>query len=232
MKVLRKSYLNMKKIIFVFLILPLVGCATNPQQTHQNIKNTLNNTWSGYEGCMSSLNSDSNVSYMHENILIKDDNPNKYEILKSTKLANKKDRDVIINYNLLTKFCRDTLISELFKINPAFGSLITKMRSETQTILDAYAIEKISLGELNQKNAILIKNMEKDYFDTLANISNHIVIAEQDSNNRLNYLLESLRRGVREDQLIQLERQRLLRQQQPVTTNCNSYGNTINCTSR
>jgi hypothetical protein len=203
----------MKFLYIIFLTLLAGGCSTQAQLAHQNINNALNNTWTGYKGCMSSLNGDPNIAFMQEKILIEDNAPNKYEVLQSSKMATNKDREVIAKYNAMTKFCRDTLISELFNINPALGNLIMKMRSDSEIIVDAFAIGKISLGELNHKNSILMKNMEKDYFDILANISNNLSVAhQQESNSRLQYFRESLRQGIRQEQMMELERQRALRQ--------------------
>lgn len=228
----------MKFFYTILLTILLGGCSTQAQLAHQNINNALNLTWTGYKGCMSSLNGDSNVVFMKEKILIEDSAPNKYEILQSSKMANNNDREVIAKYNGITKFCRDTLISELFKINPAFGNLMVKVKSDTEMLLDAYAIGKISLGELNQQNSLLIKNMEKDYYDILANISNNLSIAhQQETNGRLQYLRESLKEGVKQEQMMELERQRALRQppqqsyKAPITTNCNAVGNSVNCTT-
>lgn len=214
------------------------GCSTQAQQTHQNINTALNNTWSGYKGCMSSLNGDANVAFMKEKILIEESAPNKYEILQSTKMANGKDREVISKYNSITKFCRDTLITELFKINPAFGNLMMTVRSDTEMIVDAYAIGKMNLGELNQNNFLIIKNMEKNYYIILADITNNLSIAhQQESNSRLQYLRESLREGIKQEQMNELERQRALRQppqqtfKSPVTTNCRAVGDSVNCTT-
>ncbi len=243
------------KLIGVLLAaLSLSGCQTNMSQAGRefdNLKQGFEKIQSEARTCSDSVNATSAAKIVTGQIIFdKPDSPDKYELLTNNSKINDLQKNALKEYLTLIPQCRGAYMQGLRSLHGGYANIAQQYYSKLDaiyvallsgdfTIADANrAKEKAYAEDLNMRQAI--HNQDRQRWQAMDAQEN------ADRSARAAILLPMLM----QQQQIQAQQQQNMYNQQmnqinnnrpvyvppaytpPVTTNCTTFGNQVQCTSR
>jgi hypothetical protein len=179
---------------------------------------------------------DSQVLYAMET------SPNKIELMASNSKITQAQKQALLTYISVNQICRELARSE-FKSLPSFLLVYENYYGDIDIVYSKLISKEITIGEANREKSKLAaraKNEMAAAGDKLNNQYNAAINQE----NQARQAADMQRRAIAAQYLMnqqninaaqQINNQNQMNNQlmnnKPITTNCNKYGNQVNCTS-
>ena len=236
---------------------PYVPQMTPAQSARENSVNTVNSALSrvtacseglretkpAFEGDKRDLSFAPSVNLVDKEVLFaKDSDPNKVMLMSSTAKINPAQRKALLDYIQANQKCRAIIRSEL----GGFPSLVTVYENyygDTDIMYSKLVSKEITIGEANRQKVQLLAKLKTEYTAATgamndrynAQINQEVQAAQADAAQRRAIAAQYLMNQQSINAAQQMNNQNQLNQQllnnKPVTTNCNKFGNQVNCTS-
>lgn len=173
---------------------------------------------------------------------LKVDSPNRLELMTSEARITEVQKKALLAYLAATQSCRTGIKNDLSQIPPLF-TLIDVYQGEMEILYARLISRKVTIGEANQQRAQLFSKLRTDYSAATQNlnsqfnsqISQELQARQQEDSQRralaAQYLMNQQAIQSQQNIANQQRLQNQMNQNRPVTTNCNRFGNQVNCTS-
>lgn len=226
-------------LVSCLVLFSLEAASTEAEESYKRKQDLMSSAWNTFNSCTSSIN-DSDLRYIFTNIIALKENPKRYELMQSKSYATQTETSYLSQFSMKLDKCRNPLKTSLFEVDSNLGSLYSDVFNTIDSIVDAYAIGKINLGELNSKLATLElerARSEQEILKDMYNSHKNAHLDESSSNrNRFKNVLRALGEGLKSEtqHQRQLEIERIRNERKPSSTTTDCYGsfNSVHCTTR
>lgn len=249
----------MKKILSSLICsIIIAGCVQRPyvpqmsqaQSEVERKKNLLDSGQARFKACTENLrNTDSNkklassVALVDNEVLFREDNsPNKVALMSSNAKITETQKKALLELISASQECRN-LVRQSLSSFPALLPSYENFYGEMDIVYANLISKKITIGQANQEKAKLLAKAKSEYASGISSMDNQF---RQQHNQEMQarQAEDMQRRAIAAQYLMnqqQIQSQQNIANQQmlqnqinsnkPVTTNCNRYGNQVNCTS-
>jgi len=235
----------MRKLILMFILTAfLSGCETMGNKTGAQLESdritNLISTSNNDSKLCNSANSQTNAYkvFYSEILFEKDDSPNKYDLLTSKNKLTTNQKEILKEFLVFNAKCRQAAMQ------PLNGLPHQIVQIQYYNLMDDVFLkllkDEITIGQANEAkikiNIESLTNWRKVNEDLGARLQNSHNQEVNNAQRRAEIFMPYLM----QQQLIQQQQQQNFYQQQmqqinnnrPINTRCNTYGNTIDCTTR
>lgn len=216
----------------------LVGCATNAENQYESINKGLTDINAQVEQCFAGI--DNNSSYnIIRNYLPISNSGETIEMLSNQKIPTQQESKVLTSLANDMKKCRNIRTSGQYKISNALGSISQENSDRKDALYVSLIQRKITWGEgvkqlkqINsdsaQKEAIAFANIQGG----LQNQHNAEIAQRQRAAMVMQNAGYQMQQNAYQQQMLYQNQQVINNMNRPINTTCNSFGSTVNCTSR
>ena len=236
----------------------LIGCIQRPyvpqmspaQSNMENRKSQLSAAQANFKTCGDNLRNPEinkkvaqSYAIFDNNILfVKEDSPNKISLMASDAKITEPQKKALLEVISASQECR-TNIKEGLASFPALLPSYENFYGEMDIVYANLISKKITIGQANQEKAKLLVKAKTEYSNGIASMNNQYG-QQVNQENQARQAEDMQRRAIAAQYLMnqqsinaaqQMNNQNQLNNQinsnKPVTTNCNKFGNQVNCTS-
>jgi len=240
-----------KLIAIIVFCLSLVGCETMQQQ-HQKSQATLENERitsslrsadASYKVCQDEAKKSELYIKVYEQIFFEtDESPNKYSMLTNKNKPTNEQLDLLKEAVPIITKCRARLIDG-YRGTP-FLTLTLKYFNAVDAMYIKLIKGEMTIGDANEERVKAVGQRRLDWSNTASELDTRLrAMHESEMQGRRQAAAAMLPYLMQHQQNQQFQQQMLYQQQQnimnnrpvmtsPTTTNCTTYGNQTNCTSR
>ena len=250
----------MKKILGLLLVTAglLVGCVQRPyipqmspaQSNMEYRKSQLNSALADFKTCQEKLrNAETNKKTAQAYVIVdssvlfaKDDSPNKVTLMSTDTKITEPQKKALFEVIASVQECRASIkqgLSSFPELLPAYENFYGEMDIVYANLLS----KKITIGQANQEKSKLAAKAKTEYMNGISAMNNQYG-QQVNQENQARQAEDMQRRAIAAQYLMnqqsinaaqQMNNQNQLNNQinsnKPVTTNCNKFGNQVNCTS-
>jgi hypothetical protein len=236
---------------------PYIPQMTPAQSARENSVNTVNSALSRVTACSEGLRETKpafdgdkrdlslapSVNLVDKEVLFaKDSDPNKVMLMSSTAKISTAQRKALLDYIQANQKCRAIIRNELGGY-PALVTVYENYYGDTDIMYSKLISKEITIGEANRQKAQLLAKLKTEYTSATgamndrynAQINQEVQAAQADAAQRRAIAAQFLMNQQNINAAQQMNNQNQLNNQimnnKPVTTNCNKFGNQVNCTS-
>ena len=242
----------MRKIIALSAVLLLVGCETMQQQPqklqaqieHERITTKIRYADAAYKACNDAVKATGIQARLFEEILYEDDKAaNKFKLMTKDELPSKDQVEYLKEVVPQLVKCRSYLIDG-FAATP-FQNVVVKYFNGQDEIYIKLMKSEITIGKANEERAKIVAQQRTDWNNKSAEMDARLrAMHESEMAGRRQAAAAMLPYLMQQQQNQQFQQQMLYQQQMqniinnrpvltaPTTTNCSTFGNQINCTTR
>ncbi|MDA7843376.1 hypothetical protein N9A26_00015 [bacterium] len=242
---------TIKLLLSTTLVTFLVGCELMPTRKTQATKNMeyeikiMEDAYAKDDKCFQELEEKhaEAKTYVVDNILVAKEKAdrkiytkNKYELLMSTRFFEERDKAFFIEYLNAVQTCLGKSIDNYAKADNRYTLLIREHEVASNQLFIDFMMQKINVAQLNKKNEEILTKIENDWGRVNQQRNKE---AERAHYNEVDRNLEAYKA----DQQVAAARAKNAPPttnwgdvyfdaiKQNKTTNCQVYGNTVNCQS-
>jgi len=199
----------------------------------------LRETKPAFEGDKRDLSLAPSVNLVDKEVLFaKDTDPNKVVLMSSTAKITPAQKKAFLDYIQANQKCRAIVRSELGGY-PALVTVYENYFGDSDIMYSKLISKEITIGEANRQKAQLLAKLKTEYTTATgamndrynAQINQEVQAAQADAAQRRAIAAQFLMNQQNINAAQQMNNQNQLLNNKPVTTNCNRYGNQVNCTS-
>lgn len=250
----------MTKILGLLLVITglLVGCVQRPyipqmspaQSNMEARKSQLSSAQGIYKSCGERLrNPDLNKKLAQSYVIVDnsilfdgEDSPNKLTLMSSDAKITEPQKKALLEAVTASQECRTGLKQNMASF-PALLPAYENFFGEMDIVYANLLTKKITIGQANQEKAKLAAKAKTEYMNGISAMNNQYS-QQVNQENQARQAEDMQRRAIAAQYLMnqqsinaaqQMNNQNQLNNQinnnKPVTTNCNRFGNQVNCTS-
>lgn len=236
---------------------PYIPQMTPAQSARENSVNAVNGAMSRVSACSEGLRETKpafdgdkrdlslapSVNLVDKDVLFaKDDSPNKVALMSSSAKISPAQKKALLDYIQANQKCRAIIKNELSGY-PALVTIYENYYGDIDILYSKLISREITIGDANRQKAQLLSKLKTDYASVTgamndrfnAQINQEVQAAQADAAQRraiaAQYLMNQQQIQSQQNIANQQNLQNQINQNKPVTTNCNRYGNQVNCTS-
>jgi hypothetical protein len=250
----------MKKILGLLLVMSglLAGCIQRPyipqmspaQSNMEARKSQLESALGNLKSCGERIrNPELNKKTAQSFVIVansvffdKDDSPNKITLMSSDAKITEPQKKALLEVVTASQECR-SIIKEGLRSFPALSPSYDNFYGEMDIVYANLLSKKITIGQANQEKSKLVAKAKAEYMNGISAMNNQYG-QQVNQENQARQAEDMQRRAIAAQYLMnqqsinaaqQMNNQNQLNNQinnnKPVTTNCNRFGNQVNCTS-
>lgn len=239
-----------KTILLIGIAMLLSGCETTKpnksqaQYEQERISAQINSANEKTKICIDEAKMDAQVQKFYEEIIFETDtSPNKFTLITKKEKLNYEQKETLKQSVAVIAKCRQIMINGLGGI--PFQTVTLKYYNATDAIYIKMLKDEISIGSANEEKAKFTAIHRTDWADTWTEIHNRLrAMHDAEMQGRRQAAAAMMPLLMQQQQNQQFQQQMLYQQQMqninnnrpiltsPSTTNCTTYGNQTNCTSR
>jgi hypothetical protein len=225
-----KKYIRLICISLLFIF--VTGCATQAEIRRNAIQKALDEGAAKNRACRDAMKSNPSVLYTFNNIMLENDaSTNKFTLLTSDQKIDKEMQQQFINYMNENSKCRILVIEIVSKIHSGLLIPVLESQRKIDTLFAELLSNQVTIGEFNRKLQENRSQFDREWSMTLSSINKEL--AENH-----NYEMQNRQRAALLMQNWSAQQQQLYQNQmlynnlnRPRYTNCNVFGNTVNCST-
>ena len=203
----------------------------------------LRETKPAFDGDKRDLSLAPSVNLIDKEVLFaRDDSSNKVALMSSAAKINPAQKKALLDYIQANQKCRAIVRNELGAY-PALVTVYENYYGDTDILYSKLISREITIGDANRQKAQLLSKLKTDYASVTgamndrfnAQINQEVQAAQADAAQRraiaAQYLMNQQQIQSQQNIANQQNLQNQINMNKPVTTNCNRFGNQVNCTS-
>jgi hypothetical protein len=205
----------------------LTACATQAQKQAQNLVNQLKYAQTEALTCTATIEKSDVYKRADQFLIMKPNDPDAIKKMTIDRFATDSEKDDLLQVHSLASVCRKQMLENLEKAHPDYAALMASFAAQNDEILVHIMKSEITLGKANEAKNKLFPEVEIEWNAVSKNITQQLDNAHQ-------YELQSRQRAAAAMQQWSYQQQvinSLNRPPAPVMTNCQQFGNSINCQS-
>jgi hypothetical protein len=239
-----------KFVVIASAVMLMSGCETTEpkksqaQYEQERISSQLASTNEATKNCIEEAKKDVNIKRFYEEMMYENDtSPNKFALITTKDKPTKEQLEVMKLAIPQISKCRQSMISMLG--GSPFQVVTLKYQNATDAIYIKLLKGEMSIGDANEEKAKAAAQQKTDWSSTWDEINNRLrALHNSEMEGRRQAAAAMVPLLMQQQQNQQMQQQMMYQQQMqyimnnrpvltsPTTTNCTTYGNQTNCTSR
>ena len=219
-------------ISFTLIYIFITGCATQAQLRSNAMKQSLDEGVIKNRACREEMKKNPSVLFALNNIIIENDNSsNKFTLLTSTQKLDKEMQQHLINFMNENSKCRSLGIENISKVHSSLLILSLESQRRNDNLFAKLLSNESTIGEFNRGIQDSRSQFDREWVSAWSAIDKEL--AENH-----NYEMQNRQRAALIMQNWSAQQQQLYQNQmlynnlnRPRYTNCNVFGNTVNCST-
>lgn len=223
----------MKLLATLSLLLLVVGCATQAQQRMNSMRQAFEEGKAQNRLCRDSMKSNPSVAYTYENIAIEEgsSSSNKYKLLASNQKLTKDMKQHFLSFLDENSKCRGVAIEGISKVHPSLLVVVVNSQRRIDTLFAKLLGNEITIGEFNRQLQDARGVFDREFTSAARDIENGIASDHNSEMQSRQQAAAALQNWSAQQQQMYQNQMLYNNLNRPKTTNCNMYGNSVNCTS-
>jgi hypothetical protein len=241
----------MKSIFAGLVLIFLVGCATNSNQTQagrlaDENRKLLDEAGATANACADALDQTEAGRVVSNQILfVSPTSSNKFELMSSKSKLNQLQKEALKTYLKGVPECRQPLLSAWSRVDPAFAGVSGRLYSKLDAIYLALLDDKFTIGDANIALDKAIQERGTEFSGADAQYAQRLQAMDNDEYAQRQRAAAIMMPLLMQQNAINAQNQQNFYNQQmqnirnntpryvpPVNTTCQAIGNQINCISR
>jgi len=209
----------------------LSACATQAQLQYQQMSTNMEQTKNVTDACQANMEKNDAYQRLAQTLILKDNDVEALKKMMINRYATKEEKEDLIEVYALLESCRSIVLKGMEKVHPDYVALYSSFFAEDDEISLRLLKDEITIGRANELyEKMLVELIEK-----------HTAVAKalgkwlDDSHYAEMEIIQrnsaALQQTLYQQQLLRQNQQAINAARQPVRTNCNAWGNSINCRS-
>lgn len=168
--------------------------------------------------------------------------PNKLALMSSAAKITEPQKKALLTFLGAIQSCRTGVVSDLRSL-PTLAVIYENYQGDLDILYSKLISKKITIGEANQQKSQLFSKLKADYTTATQNLNNQYnsqinqemqARQQEDAQRRAiaaQYMMNQQAIQAQQNIANQQRLQNQINQNKSITTNCNRFGNQVNCTS-
>jgi hypothetical protein len=209
------------------------ACSTAAEKQINAIVNQIALAQQATSACYAGISNDPVMIRVGEYMLSRNDDPRKMEKLSDQRaLPPEVHQDILGSYRLIAN-CEKVELDALGRAHPAYRDLLTARNDAKEMVIVGLLNGVISIGQANQDLIYIDDLAMRAWTETNRAIGQQLAQADAQERQRWAATAMALQQYSYQQQQLQLQRQQQMNDalNRQLNTNCQIYGNQINCYS-
>ena len=210
-------------------ILLLTACATQAQKQLQNMTSQLNYTTAEAEKCIAQIKKEDVYLRANQFAILDLNDPDAVIKMTIDRFATESEKNDLLQLHSLITVCRKQILENLAKVHPDFTALMAKAFAEGDENLVHIMKNDMTLGEANEVTNKRLSDFQSEWNSVAKNIAQQLNSAHLSELQDRQRAAAAMQQWSYQQQLINSLNRPVINK--PVMTNCQQFGNTVNCQS-
>ena len=209
----------------------ITGCATQAQRQGQQMMSGAQASSAQYEACVATAFNDPRYSDLRRNLPMNAGEATLAQMANEARASPVEVGQLGDLHGQLTG-CRRTALSQMANIAPAIVTVLAESFDNSDKNMLALAQHRISWGQYNEKQRQILRGQQVGMGEAGRGIEAQLNNSHQQELMQRQVATQAIANGLATSAAIMRQQQAINAMNRPVITNCNRFGNTVNCLSQ